>query len=822
MKIRNLFLLIAVCLSMTSCDTLLELIEEIEGTEKEKENGSWTGMGDSENARKSTAVYDFGNGKLDVDGYEIMTLAGNGKLGTSGKMDVELLPGDNAPQVSMVLNKKGRPVLLNRSIVGSRTEMNAHTTTLAYITMYPIFAPVKDKDEFNRMTSEIEKAKGFSKFEEIVAKYIAKGEEALTPEHKDAVDAFYDVVNGMCKATGAEDTRSTRANEIQVPESGPISVKIEEQVLKIQTIMLTPGYSCKVVNSKNQVVRNFYMSARGDYALKDLWWYSSRELVYNDAASIDLSGSKNGEYRVELDRLTTEAVCELSINLLCNVLDVLGLQASKVDTSTLRAAIRVFVLNRIAAITAIVSDYKITTEEIVEFFWGVALDLLSSDTLMVAIGAAGLTALRAVAGKIAAPYAIYCALRGSANGVTRFVFAATSPLSLSFCVCKEGDKELTTCSDKVTLEMVGGEDQEGFPGENLLMPLEVKILPSNAANAATHYKVHFEAISGGKMSPEVCLTEVGGVAYSYWTLADEPEVQQVEVYVTDVVTGKHMSNSVYFTARLKKYTLSSTMGGSTDYNWYAVDRNYSVYTNCPSVEVSISPSSASWLKAEYTPGALEGRVHLTVDENREKTARSATVKLTGLDDTGKVVAEKSYVVKQEGYKEEEPEEVYELDEFYSAWTYSMAVDYRGTIKWKNIKLYRDNTWEAEVWDVVDYDNGSADIQRIGYWYGTYTSKHNDYEAAIIKRQPQLIGVYDINMKCTGTETPDYVDNFDRTASSYVGQSGTHTMQLGVSEALDNKPFLTFYLYGDPVGVNDTYLWDPTNYKKKAKGRRSRR
>lgn len=816
MKIRNLFLLLLACVGLAACEP--DVAETWEGA---KTNLKTTG---------TTAVLDLGNPDLSTEGYEIMTLAGTGKLDGETQLKVEIATGNDAPQLSLILNAEGQPVLFNRSFGASTTEFNAHTTALAYITMHPIFAPVTEREEFKRMVKEIEGAEGFAEFEELVANYIKKGQEPLTKNHSDVVQALEKVINGLCSDGRA--ARASRSSKIELPDTGPIIIDIKDQKINIQTLLLTPMYKGQVVNNHGDVVQELKLATRGDYTLKGFWWYSANEMLYNKAATIDMGEFEDGEYRISLDRTNTECVCDLSVNLLCNYLDVAGFKLGGINPKRFRDAVSAYVVARAASFTAMICDGKQEPEEIYEFIQGAALDFLSSDFVKPLLEAGGCAVLSGIASKLNAVYGAYCLIRGSSNGVLRATFALTSPLKTSFCLCKEGSDELTTCTDRVTLEMVDGDNQEAFPGEELLLPLEVRVVPNGSANAASHYNVHFETISGGSLSSTTCYTAAGATATTYWTLAEEPEVQQVHAYVTDVATGKTLSNEVWFTAKTAKHMLS-LYGAGRNFPWEGGSDVIRVGTNCAEVEVSVSPSTATWLTAEYRPtGSANiyeaGHVHYSADENKDTKERKATVYLVGKDEKGKVVAKNDFVVTQNPYEEEKEEtpEEFELDEFYSAWCYNYAFDYRGPNEWQILKFHRDNKWESEVWKIIDYDNGSADTKRVGYWYGTFTVKHNDYEKTMIDKSPDgaLKAVYDITLKCTGTDTPDYTDDYDRSASSYVGQKATYLMQYGVSPALDNTPYVILSLVGDPLGIGyGAYLWDPAQYKKaKARNVRVRR
>lgn len=806
MKIHKLLLLLLTSLVLAACGP-----DVVDTWESAKSNYKTTG---------TTAEIDFGNPNLSTEGFEIMTLAGTARLNGETSAKIEILSGNEAPQIALILNANGRPVMMNRSTGASTTEFNAHTTALAYVTLHPVFALVTDRDEFKSMVQEIERAEGFAELEELVASYIKKGQEPLSENHRDVQAALENVIEGLCSG----DSKASRAESskgIELSETAPIFINIVKQKLNIQTVLLTPMYTGEVINNGGDVVKEFQLKSRSDYSLKGFWWYSTRELLFNDAASIDFSQYPDGEYRVVLDRRNAECVCDLAINLMCNYLDIMGTQLGKVNTTKLRDAIRVYVLARISNFTTMICDGKVECDELYEFIGAAVVDFCSSEHAKPLFEAGGCAIISTIASKLNKVYNFYCFMRGTSNGLLRASFGLTSPAVTSFCVCKEQGKELTSCTDRVTLELVGGDNQEAYPGKQLLLPVEVKVVPNGSANAASHYNVHFEVFSGGSITPEVCTVEAGGIATAYWTLAESPEIQQVSAYVTDIATGKVMSNTVWVNAKIAKHTLA-LYSGDKHFPWEGGSHMVRVGTNCAEVELSVSPSSASWLTAEYRPTGSPyeyeaGYVRYSVTENRDTKERRATIHLVGKDEDGKVVAKNKIVVTQNPYEEpaqpepEKPAE-YDFDEFYSAWRCeNFAADYRGNKQWRILKFFRDKTWKIEVWEYKDFGNSTAELQT-GEWYGTFTVKHNDFESTMIKKNPQLLGVYDITMKCTGTDLPDWVDEHtDRSAGSFVGQSGTYMLNLGVSEALGDEPFVTLFNTSDPVGLNETYKWDPAKY-----------
>ena len=760
----------------------------------------------------SSAKIDFGTNSISADGCSVMTLLGTTPLDGEEGTSVDLIYGTDAPQLSAVVDKSGKVRLLNRSIPGSTTTYNAHTTALACVTMHPLFAPVKGKSNFEKLVKEIEQNDKFKRFEDYVASNIASGEEPLSVKNGQIKQVLEDLINDMCYDVDEvyQEHFTRAASKITMPKAGPFDVQMKGNTAIIMSSRITPMYKGRVLNSKSEVIDEFDVPSGADYGLTNLWWDGETELFVKTDYKFDFDEVDNGEYRFEFDRKNTECICDLSVNLLCNSLDIMGLPLSKVNTDALKDAASVFIVSKAAALTSIYSDGKASTMEVMEYYmFTLVPDFIKSKAFINLVGGTVASAMGGLVGKLSAVYTVYCALRGAGNTAVRAFSALSTPWKTSFCLCKD-EKGIHSCQDFIFT--VGGYTEfEVGPGE-IIIP-KVYVLPNYNDTRRIH-KVRFELVCDeGELSSTTVSIGENFEAWTVWTVGETKEVQQVRAYVVDEATGKAISDEIWFTAHvdMKQPVIFMDFNkelyvdaDSHEYNVNVRARNvFSMGRHCIDSWITVSPNIIESGLKETSD--LSGRFNIKIEANPYETERIGSINFAATNNL--TMASVTLTIIQAGKKPtDEPQKpgITEMEDFYGAWT----VDNAGVYTY--LRFRKDMTWQRERWDTKEYSNGAKDIVLTEETHGTFTYKRSQYEQMTIQKNPNVAFLFDGNFVCTGTETP-----FSPKTSAAVGKSGTYTVQgvRAYDYGYNGEVFLTVWNTSDPCCLNEAgSIWNPSAYK----------
>ena len=165
---------------------------------------------------------------------------------------------------------------------------------------------------------------------------------------------------------------------------------------------------------------------------------------------------------------------------------------------------------------------------------------------------------KALLKKMSGVFAAYQAARGTFNAVTRVVMRLDSAPIVDFCLCYY-EKHLETCTE-VSLEKISGDEQSGYANQRLLEPLVVQVFTyaddGTEVKSSSFHRVEFTIESGGgRLSKETVNVDDKGMASTYWYLGEETDNnQKVRACVVDIVTGKEISQPVFFFASKQEST----------------------------------------------------------------------------------------------------------------------------------------------------------------------------------------------------------------------------------------------------------------------------
>lgn len=354
-----------------------------------------------------------------------------------------------------------------------------------------------------------------------------------------------------------EVTLFTKANPILGINPDPVLVETEGLNVILRNKGLVPTYECQVYHG-GVLKETRLIKTHGSYGFLDLF-DSIYDLEYGSPETFSLTDI--GEYKFFLDRTTDEAIKDFSMRLWSDVLSMLGLYncgGLLENSATIVATIGPLLMNPD-------TGFKDVVKAVSGGIYSLALSNLKPEQLGKFLG------------KVCV---VYNVIKGFTNEMVRCYMGFASPYFIDFCLCSY-DGAVTSCT-RTDLEKVSGDNQTGFGGQRLMLPLTVETTvyadDGTEIERSSYQKVKFEVVKGeGSVEQSIVGTEAGSkFASTYWTLGESGE-QEVKAVVVDMVTGVEISDPVYFTATLREeadLTIRldwNKLSGATDIDLHVTD-----------------------------------------------------------------------------------------------------------------------------------------------------------------------------------------------------------------------------------------------------------
>lgn len=503
----------------------------------------------------------------------LRSIDGEAKL-DGGQADVEI-PANDCVQTFVVSDEAGNVYLIARSQntgaragSGQEVTINVHSTALSMVTMHPLFAPMKG-DDYVAITSMITASPYWQAFYDEVDKAV-RGQRNLFDESNESLMAtFGGLIDDLCKSenqvfesadsvyqwtpyiASAQGTRAVHENN----SIYPFYTEISGNTLTIRNTGLTPTYY-GTVRLPGGTETELIVPSRSDYGGMDIF-KPIDEINLGDPVTFTFSDE--GAYHFYLSRITPRAITDCYVRIVNTLTGVMGLSLPQ---------------SYILALTESVSE-AITLKglSVVEpatdpMFWiGTAYEAIINALKSGEINGFVVKESFVTMGKIlVSAFNWYGKIKTAGNVVLRIAYALKAPGEVSFNLCYY-DNEVGTCAD-VTLralgDYAGGEDNPypaGRSGAKLPKPLvaEVRVLTENDYVPSTQYhKVKFEVTKGGgTVQSGLASLDENGRAQTYWVLGQD-SLQQVKAVAVDGISGKEISEPVYYNATIEKSAMVIT------------------------------------------------------------------------------------------------------------------------------------------------------------------------------------------------------------------------------------------------------------------------
>lgn len=615
MRIIKLFQFIVVLLFMTACNT--NVIDETIGTPSDMKENSTTKV----KIDVATSDLDISEGE-----YAINTLLGTTPLSQT-VCEIPSIYND-LPQLYFVTDDNDNIILLSRKCISKddKITINEETTALALATFNPLFVGTT-KDDFDKIEALIKSTPSYNSFLDIVKKTIGQRKSVFDANNTELLVALNNVLEEVCSNINVEEQSKnsifTRASNIEGINPDPVSVQTSGVDVIVRNKGLIPTYECQVYHGPRLIDTRLIESHKA-YGFLDL--YSTEEdLIYGEPQTFTLANE--GEYRFYLDRTTDKAINDFSRRLWGDVLSMVGLYNSGAILENSAAVI--------GAIGALLVNPDTDFTDVLKAVSGLAINI-------------GISMKWELAGAVLTKInVIYNVLKGFSNEMSRVVLGFTAPYNIDFCLCSY-NYSITSCTE-TEIEIVSGDNQEGFAGQRLMLPLTVstKVFADDGTELerSTYQKVKFEVISGGgTVSRGIVGTEAGSkLASTYWTIGKEGE-QKVKAVIVDMVTGVEVSEPVFFTARIRENADLTVrldwnkLSGNTDIDLHVTDPygEEIAFYNMNSQSggwldrddvIGPGPEHICWTKAPS--GAYLIQVHYYGSESQAVTNYTVTINANG-------------------------------------------------------------------------------------------------------------------------------------------------------------------------------------------------
>lgn len=517
------------------------------------------GVGELPTTRMSGSL-DFG-ANVSTSGYTVMTVIDAQPVGSGNVFSATTIPSSDLPQPILACNADGDVVLMAREPYddGDTPTLDARSTALALVTMHPLFAPVKGANEFQVMKKMLLGASAWGAFEAQVAKSVRAGKAVLDASNTPLTTALNALFDEVCVEKSVFALTRAAAPTQVMGRNGerPFKTEVSGSKVNFYNYSLTPMYEGVVYHSltadedAQQEVARLVIPTGADYGVTDIFFREGQGL-WTPAVTFDFNTLPDedgwGPFIFHFSRLTDRAKLNFVLNHFCSCLDIIGAAYGTIGTQNWRHAAEKFLLQRGMALTQLLIGGTWSKLELFESTYSTIMDFLTSDQLLEVCGAGASSAAVALAQKLSPVTTIYTLMRGSVNTLTRTYYWLDTPAEVDIHLCRQVSG-ITTC-EKVKLEVVSGDNQQGHSDEFLDDPIRIRVITEGLQNARQIYNLRFAIVEeecGGEVNDEQLAT-YDLEAETGWKLGRGVRVQHLMVEALDFATGAIVSEPIMLTA----------------------------------------------------------------------------------------------------------------------------------------------------------------------------------------------------------------------------------------------------------------------------------
>lgn len=532
---------------------------------------------------ETTVITDISQISVSVDesfiGATLSTATGDIQVNNSHN-NVPSLINNNVQ--TYVVNDGENVYLMARTPINNHSSVviDAQSTTLALVTMYPVFSPIDD-DGYTEVISLITSSDKYPALYEEVKKSIENKRNIYDVENESLLKAFSNLIEDLCidhkdiiygdtlAVISSRNLVSSRAL-YESPRLDPtyIDADITGTTLTLRTVGLTPTYFGTVSHSGGEI-QNLAIRSRADFGGLDLFTKTVGNWKYGEPMTYKFN--TDGEHHFNFSRMTPEATADFYLRLANCLLTSLGLDLGNDAIQEIGNSISRAMINAGSG----VNDQVIDPMEWVGIAYNAILQQLKTGSFFGhGVSDSFIFGAKFLAGSLN----WYNRIKGIGNAAARVAFAIAAPETFDFCLCNY-ENTVSTCS-VADIEIINGDNQTGYANQKLLEPLSVYVksydengIPVESSN---YHRVKFEVIQGnGQVTSNLVTVGNDHIASVEWQLGESGN-QKVRAVVIDIITEKEISEPVYFSANLEKAEVTvrldwSQHSGNTDIDLHVID-----------------------------------------------------------------------------------------------------------------------------------------------------------------------------------------------------------------------------------------------------------
>lgn len=564
-----------------------------------------------------------------------------------GKFKVET-EQNNSVQTFFVEDEEGKVYMIAREPAkkGQTLDISIESTALSFVTLHPIFSAL-DKSVYEEMNKFIVESSLYEPYKAEIAKLVVNHKDLFSENNTELLVAYNNLLEDLFK--DVDETAFSRKFSINHtnlatrsvydnPNLYPLSADISGNKLTVRNTNLTPSYYGSVTTSDGQE-RPFNVLSGNDWGWWE--WLTQGQTRYGQESVFTFTSE--GEYRFNLSRTNELATFDFYMRMTLLTMSCFGFETSEYANTYIQATQTI--ANTLSATLGNLADGDYSTMEVLGTVTSTICDVLENTTLD---DKKNISNIRKFSNTLGRALRIYNLVKGISNIIDRIAYAIDAPKEIQFCLCYYNG-EISTCTQTTIVKIENSDKQEGYPNQKLMLPLKVYVQTLGDDGlyypSSSYHKVKFEVISGGGYVDEelVGTNESDRTASTYWTLGASG-TQEVKVTAIDIITGKEVSEPVYFTATLKENADLTVrldwnkLSGNTDIDLHVTDPfgEEIAYYHMNSASggwldrddvVGPGPEHISWTSAPQ--GSYLVQVHYYHSETQAVTSYKVTINALG-------------------------------------------------------------------------------------------------------------------------------------------------------------------------------------------------
>lgn len=490
----------------------------------------------------------------ELDGLMIQSFVDESQL-QQKDFSVDVLVND-LPQLVYVTDENENIRMMARGYFQDQpAEINAKSSALALISMMPLFIS-HNKEEFDTMVEFLTSSPGFTNVVKEVENVITAKKDIFSEDNAELLTAIETYSESL---SNTPQLRETEITEITGINSGPLDVRTSSNKVIICNTGLNPPlevqvyYGGKPLSLENNLILSADSYHGYEYIKGIIDFIKGNELIMNNhrGKTTEFILTEPGEYYFICDKLGEKAIDSFQALVKADLFSMIGLEKDFHGIVGFGSSLEKIILKlQSGTISVEEAGYELLGA-LSKMLIDQGVELVGQEkSWVVKIG-------KFLTSKVMISYSM---IHGLINQHIRLIQFKLLQSPIEFNLCYYRDEfniiDYITCCTETNLKIIAGNEQVGYPDQELKLPLTVAI-ETKSDDGNDFYndmqRIKFEVVSGGGSVKNkiVEVDQVSLMASDSWTLGKSGE-QKVRVVAIDLVSGVELSQPVYFTANFEE------------------------------------------------------------------------------------------------------------------------------------------------------------------------------------------------------------------------------------------------------------------------------